>query len=59
MTINRRTLVGGATAAVVVAGAGYYFARKDGATAVSSTGTANEYDNGASDTEIKIGHTNP
>ncbi|MCX7365122.1 MAG: ABC transporter substrate-binding protein [Alphaproteobacteria bacterium] len=59
MAINRRTLVGGAAAAVVVGGGAYYLLRKDGATTVSSTSTAKKYDDGATDKEIKIGHTNP
>ena len=59
MAINRRTLVGGAAAAAVVGGGAYYLLRKDGATTVSSTSTTKKYDDGATDKEIKIGHTNP
>jgi len=43
---NRRTFVAGASAAAVLSGSRVAFAQK-------------KYDDGASDTEIKIGHTNP
>jgi branched-chain amino acid transport system substrate-binding protein len=43
---NRRTFVAGASAAALLTGKGVAFAQK-------------KYDDGASDTEIKIGHTNP
>ena len=43
---NRRTFVAGASAAALLTGKSVAFAQK-------------KYDNGASDTEIKIGHTNP
>ena len=56
--MNRRMLMGGA-AAVVVAGGAYYLLRKDGATTVASTSSAKKYDDGATDKEIKIGHTGP
>ena len=43
---NRRTFVAGASAAAILSGTRVAFAQK-------------KYDEGASDTEIKIGHTNP
>ena len=43
---NRRTFVAGVSAAAVLSGSRVAFAQK-------------KYDDGASDTEIKIGHTNP
>jgi len=43
---SRRTFVAGASAAALLTGKSVAFAQK-------------KYDNGASDTEIKIGHTNP
>jgi branched-chain amino acid transport system substrate-binding protein len=43
---NRRTFVAGASAAALLTGRGVAFAQK-------------KYSDGASDTEIKIGHTNP
>jgi branched-chain amino acid transport system substrate-binding protein len=43
---NRRTFVAGASAAALLTGKSVAFAQK-------------KYDDGASDTEIKIGHTNP
>ncbi|MGE5150581.1 MAG: ABC transporter substrate-binding protein [Rhodospirillaceae bacterium] len=43
---NRRTFVAGASAAALLTGRSVAFAQK-------------KYDDGASDTEIKIGHTNP
>jgi branched-chain amino acid transport system substrate-binding protein len=43
---NRRGFIGGVSAAAVLSAAGRAFAQK-------------KYDDGASDTEIKIGHTNP
>jgi len=43
---SRRTFVAGASAAALLTGKGVAFAQK-------------KYDDGASDTEIKIGHTNP
>jgi branched-chain amino acid transport system substrate-binding protein len=43
---NRRTFVAGASAAAILSGTRVAFAQK-------------KYDDGASDTEIKIGHTNP
>src|SRR5436309_213027 len=43
---SRRTFVAGVSAAAVLSGSRVAFAQK-------------KYDNGASDTEIKIGHTNP
>src|SRR3954462_10070085 len=43
---NRRSFVAGVSAAAVLSGSRVAFAQK-------------KYDNGASDTEIKIGHTNP
>ena len=43
---NRRTFVAGASAAALLTGSRVAFAQK-------------KYDDGASDTEIKIGHTNP
>jgi len=43
---SRRTFVAGASAAALLTSKGVAFAQK-------------KYDNGASDTEIKIGHTNP
>jgi ABC-type branched-subunit amino acid transport system substrate-binding protein len=43
---SRRTFVAGVSAAALFTGKGVAFAQK-------------KYDNGASDTEIKIGHTNP
>ena len=43
---NRRTFVAGASAAALLTGKGVAFAQK-------------KYDEGASDAEIKIGHTNP
>ncbi len=46
MKTNRRTFVAGASAAALLTGKGVAFAQK-------------KYDDGASDTEIKIGHTNP
>ena len=46
MKTSRRTFVGGASAAAVLSGSRVAFAQK-------------KYDDGATDTEIKIGHTNP
>ncbi|MFI4998928.1 MAG: ABC transporter substrate-binding protein [Reyranellales bacterium] len=46
MKTNRRTFVAGASAAAVLSGSRVAFAQK-------------KYDDGATDTEIKIGHTNP
>jgi branched-chain amino acid transport system substrate-binding protein len=46
MKTNRRTFVAGASAAALLTGRGVAFAQK-------------KYSDGASDTEIKIGHTNP
>ena len=46
MKTNRRTFVGGVAAATVLSGSRAAFAQK-------------KYSDGASDTEIKIGHTNP
>jgi branched-chain amino acid transport system substrate-binding protein len=46
MKTNRRTFVAGASAAAVLSGSRVAYAQK-------------KYDDGASDTEIKIGHTNP
>src|SRR5689334_25284998 len=46
MKTNRRGFVAGASAAALLTGGSVAFAQK-------------KYDNGASDTEIKIGHTNP
>ena len=46
MKTNRRTFVGGAAAAAVLSGSRVAFAQK-------------KYDDGATDKEIKIGHTNP
>src|ERR1700745_4464718 len=43
---SRRTFVAGASAAALLTGKSVAFAQK-------------KYDDGASDTEIKIGHTNP
>src|SRR5690349_1128573 len=43
---NRRTFIAGVSAAAVLSGNRVAFAQK-------------KYDDGASDTEIKIGHTNP
>ena len=44
--IKRRTFVGGVSTAAIVSASSLSFAQK-------------KYDDGASDTEIKIGHTNP
>ena len=46
MKTNRRTFVGGVSAAAIVSASGVAFGQK-------------KYDDGASDSEIKIGHTNP
>ena len=46
MKTNRRTFVAGVSAAAVLSGSRVAYAQK-------------KYDDGASDTEIKIGHTNP
>ena len=46
MKTNRRTFVGGLTAATMLSGSRVAFAQK-------------KYDDGATDKEIKIGHTNP
>ena len=46
MKTNRRTFVGGLSAAVMLSGSRAAFAQK-------------KYDDGATDNEIKIGHTNP
>ena len=46
MKTNRRTFIGGVSAAALLSATTSAFAQK-------------KYDNGASDTEIKIGHTNP
>ena len=46
MKTNRRTFVGGLSAAAVLSGSRSAFAQK-------------KYDNGATDKEIKLGHTNP
>ncbi len=46
MKSNRRRFIGGVSAAALLSGSRTAFAQK-------------KYDNGASDTEIKIGHTNP
>ncbi len=46
MKTNRRTFVAGVSAAAVLSGSRVAYAQK-------------KYDNGATDTEIKIGHTNP
>ena len=46
MKTNRRTFVGGVSAAAMVSASGVAFGQK-------------KYDDGASDTEIRIGHTNP
>jgi branched-chain amino acid transport system substrate-binding protein len=46
MKTNRRTFVGGLTAATMLSGSRLAFAQK-------------KYDDGATDKEIKIGHTNP
>ena len=46
MKTNRRTFVGGLSAAAMLSGSRVAFAQK-------------KYDNGATDKEIKIGHTNP
>ena len=46
MKTNRRTFIGGVSAAAMVSGSGVAFAQK-------------KYSDGASDTEIKIGHTGP
>jgi ABC-type branched-subunit amino acid transport system substrate-binding protein len=46
MKTNRRTFVGGVAAATMLSGSRVAFAQK-------------KYDNGATDKEIKIGHTNP
>ena len=46
MKTNRRMFIGGVSAAAVVSGSGVAFAQK-------------KYSDGASDTEIKIGHTGP
>ena len=46
MKTRRRTFIGGVSAAAVLSGSKTAFAQK-------------KYDDGASDTEIKIGHTNP
>ncbi|MDI1285178.1 MAG: ABC transporter substrate-binding protein [Reyranella sp.] len=46
MKTNRRTFIGGVSAAAVVSGSGVAFAQK-------------KYSDGASDTEIKLGHTGP
>ena len=46
MKTNRRTFVAGASAAAVLSGTGTAFGQK-------------KYDDGATDKEIKIGHTNP
>jgi branched-chain amino acid transport system substrate-binding protein len=46
MKTNRRTFVGGVAAAAVLSGSRVVFAQK-------------KYDDGATDKEIKIGHTNP
>jgi branched-chain amino acid transport system substrate-binding protein len=46
MRTNRRTFVGGLTAATMLSGSRVAFAQK-------------KYDDGATDKEIKIGHTNP
>jgi branched-chain amino acid transport system substrate-binding protein len=46
MKTNRRTFVGGISAAAMLSGSRVAFAQK-------------KYDNGATDKEIKIGHTNP
>ncbi len=46
MKTNRRTFVGGVSAAAIVSASGVAFGQK-------------KYDDGASDTEIKLGHTNP
>src|SRR5882757_5803325 len=46
MKSNRRTFMGGVSATALLSSSGVAFAQK-------------KYDDGASDTEIKIGHTNP
>ena len=46
MKTNRRTFVGGLGAATMLSGSRVAFAQK-------------KYDDGATDKEIKIGHTNP
>ena len=46
MRINRRSFVGGVSTAALLSGADVAFAQK-------------KYDDGATDKEIKIGHTNP
>src|SRR6185437_16542340 len=46
MKAKRRTFIGGASAAALLSGSGVAFAQK-------------KYDEGASDTEIKIGHCGP
>ena len=46
MKTNRRTFVGGLSAAAMLSGSRSAFAQK-------------KYDDGATDTEIRIGHTNP
>src|SRR6478735_103879 len=46
MKTNRRTFVGGLSAAAMLSGSRVAFAQK-------------KYDNGATDSEIRIGHTNP
>ena len=46
MKTNRRTFIGGVSAAALVSGSTTAFAQK-------------KYDDGATDTEIKIGHTGP
>ena len=46
MKTNRRTFVGGLSAAAMLSGSRVAFAQK-------------KYDDGATDKEIKIGHTNP